>query len=119
MANRARGYVSFVLGGETLELKLTLNAMAEIQDHLGAKSRDEIFEAVEDFRGSVSFMKGLLVGNRLELTDERVRAIEDLSPAEFGDFVSELFDAGSVKRQPEAEGAPAAPLAPQTSGTLG
>lgn len=113
MANRARGLVDFHLGDETLEIGLGLGALAKIEDAFGVESFEEALNFGERLSATKlrKFLTALVEGNGHELTPTRRRAIDDLSPAEFMEALSEIMGRSGMSRidAHEAEG-PDAPL---------
>ncbi|WP_159728389.1 GTA-gp10 family protein [Methylosinus sp. Ce-a6] len=113
MANRARGLVDFHLGDETLEIGLGLGALAKIEDAFGVESFEEALNFGERLSATklMKFLAALVEGNGHELTPARRRAIDNMSPAEFMEALSEIMGRSGMSRidAPEAEG-PDAPL---------
>lgn len=60
MVNRYRGEVSLVLNGQAQVLRLTLGALAELEEELGANSLLALIERFEDGSFSARDLTGLL-----------------------------------------------------------
>lgn len=105
MANKARGYADVSIGNETFELAFGLGVLAEIESEFGVES----FEEALDFGEKVSasrlrkLMFALLRGNEIDLTPERRRAIDFMTPAEFMEKLTAITSASPLAQQQDAE----------------
>jgi hypothetical protein len=124
MTNRARGFVPLQLGDETLDISLSLDALAEIEDAFDVDS----FEQAPLFKGGVvsartlrKFLDALLKGNGHEATPARAVALGQLQPSEVFALMESLFVASGLAKNGAAE-APkdgAAPLEDASAGGPG
>ena len=113
MANRYRGDVSLVLGGERLTLRLTLAALAEIEDAFGAqnlsdlgarfaagglKARDLVAILGAAARGGGSLLEDHAIAARVPATElPRVaKAVADLLARTFGEGDADRPFAGTA-----------------------
>lgn len=124
MANKARGFVEFQLGEETLDICLGLGALAEIEDAFGVES----FEQAPLFVGGrvsakplLRLLSALLKGNGIEVTPERSAALTRLQPAGVLSLMETLFVASGLSK--DGRSAPAedgsAPLEDASAGEPG
>lgn len=101
MANKARGFADVTIGEETFELAFGLGVLAEIESEFGVES----FEEALDFGEKVSasrlrkLMFALLRGNQIDLTPERKRAIDAMTPAEFMEKLTAVTGASPLQKQ--------------------
>ena len=101
MANKARGYADVTIGNETFELAFGLGVLAEIESEFDVES----FEEALDFGDKVSasrlrkLMFALLRGNEIDLTPERRRAVDMMSPAEFMEKLTAVTGASPLAQQ--------------------
>jgi hypothetical protein len=105
MANRARGYADVSIGNETFELAFGLGVLAEIESEFDVES----FEEALDFGDKVSasrlrkLMFALLRGNEVELTPERRRAVDMMSPADFMEKLTAITGSSPLTQQQTQE----------------
>ena len=105
MANKVRGYADVSIGNETFELAFGLGVLAEIESEFGVES----FEEALDFGEKVSasrlrkLMFALLRGNEIDLTPDRRRAVDMLTPAEFMEILTAVTSASPLAQQSNAE----------------
>jgi hypothetical protein len=105
MANRARGYADVCIGNETFELAFGLGVLAEIESEFDVES----FEEALDFGDKVSasrlrkLMFALLRGNEVELTPERRRAVDMMSPADFMEKLTAITGSSPLTQQQTQE----------------
>ena len=101
MANKARGYADVTIGNETFELAFGLGVLAEIESEFGVES----FEEALDFGEKVSasrlrkLMFALLRGNDIELSPDRRRAIDAMTPADFMEKLTAVTGASPLQKQ--------------------
>lgn len=129
MANKARGYSVLKIGAETFDVCLGLGALAEIEDEFGVESFEEALNFGENGRVSArklqKFMRGLLRGNSIAMTDERETAINKWTPQMFMDMITELLQSSGFAVQNEeaqpskVEDSASRPLAAKNAGKRG
>lgn len=125
MANKARGYADVSIGNENFELAFGLGVLAEIESEFGVES----FEEALDFGEKVSasrlrkLMFALLRGNEIDLTPERRRAVDMMTPAEFMEKLTAVTGASPIaQQQPDSaksEKATKAPFRARSAGRRG
>lgn len=121
MANKARGLVDFKLGGETFQIGFGLGALAQIEDAFGVES----FEDALDFGDKISAAKirklvlALLEGNDVEMTPQRRKEVNRLTPAAFMEVLGELFSASGLTKVEASGEEGGAPFADANAGEPG
>lgn len=124
MTNKIRGYSNISIGAENFDLAFGLGVLAEIESEFNVES----FEEALNFGDKVSasqlrkLMFALLRGNDIELTPERKRAIDALTPAEFMEKLTAITGASPLsqkKNEPSNEKDTKRPFPARNAGKRG
>lgn len=102
MANRHRGAVAVKLDGKTLQLRYSLNALAEIEDRLKLNSIAEILETLKtlSMRSLRTLLWAGLIHANADLTEQDVGEMD----FDFASTLAKVSEAiGDVFKSPEAE----------------
>ncbi|HEY8698479.1 MAG TPA: GTA-gp10 family protein [Rhizomicrobium sp.] len=119
MANRARGDVEFIAGNTRHAMRLTLGALAEIEDALGADSLADLAERLKHLgTNDIALVASALMhGAGADVSPADVLKLD----ADLGALIAAIgraFDAaglGQASKSAANEGAPASPLAGTSS----
>lgn len=121
MANKARGFVEFEIGGRKVEVALGLGALAELEDAFGVDS----FEQALDFGDKISarrmqtFLGALLKGNGVAFEPAEIAPV---SVPQFMALLTALTAASGMAQAEQAAAAPEPskrPLAGRSAGKRG
>lgn len=101
MANAARGEVNLQVNDQTFRLCLTLGALAEIEEALGATGLADLGKQMENLsaRSLISVLTALMQGGGSDVTDEEVSRMS-LQIADVSAVIAKAFAAA----MPEGEG---------------
>jgi hypothetical protein len=103
MANKARGFVEFDLGGRKVEVSLGLGALAEIEDAFGVESFEEAIDFGDKIsaRALLKLSFAILKGNGFNLTEAEDAFVRQMSVPELMEVISGLLGASNMKQQAE------------------
>lgn len=97
MANRARGETEVNIGGKSYCLRMTLGALAEIEDALGIECLDDLGGALEKPRAAhlIAVLGALIRGGGQVITDKEVAALPITDITQLGVDIGSAMSAGS------------------------
>lgn len=97
MVNRARGETEVNIGGKNYCLRMTLGALAEIEEALEIECLDDLGSALEKPRAShlIAVLGALMRGGGCDISDEKVASLPITDITQLGNDIGRAMSAGS------------------------